>query len=181
MIRYHKDHMLQAEPMLIPVLHTHWGSPWTLFKALTKLRVSIQNSSAELKESNGVWVWPECVNKFVALFRLCIIRSDFLLITTQTLTINHRLKSQAHAKIWICSFLVTSLEIRIFLIGVWEFLIKQITGFLNYKLDFLRQDLYMIYWMFSCTAWEKYQVLGSSCCWYNINALFLLVCEDLST
>lgn len=111
-IRYHKDQILQTHPMLILVIHTHSGSPCTLLKALTKLRVSIQNSCAELNVIKGVWVWPElnisppriffllvCVNKLVALFRLCIIRSDFLLITMQTPTINHRVKSQAHAKI----------------------------------------------------------------------------------
>lgn len=80
--------------MLILVIHPHSGSPCILLKTLAKLRANIQNMCAELKDIKGVWVWPElnisppkkffiivCVKKFVALFRLCIMRSDFFLIT----------------------------------------------------------------------------------------------------
>lgn len=75
--------------MSIRVIHTRSESPCTLLKALTEFRVSIQNSCAEWKYIKGVLVWPElntssprilflivCVNKFVALFALCIMRSD---------------------------------------------------------------------------------------------------------
>lgn len=58
-----------------------------------------------------------------------------MLITTQTHTINHRLKSQVQNLILLFSGHLT--RDMCILIGVWEFFIKLVTDLFNYKLDFI--------------------------------------------